>query len=62
MFHQEIGDQLLVLVPPFGLLGFRAEAGCVHGDFGFFGFQSWSLTFLWAVCAVTTRILVRRRM
>ena len=37
MFHQEIGDQLLVLVPPFGLLGFRAEAGRVHGDFGSFG-------------------------
>ena len=45
-------------IPPFGLLGLRSEfRGVNHNGLSHLHFHSFSLSFLFAVCAVTTPIL-----
>ena len=63
MLEQQIGDQILMPVPPLRFLGFGAEFRYIDQN-GFslalFRLHNLCLTFLFAVCAVMTRILTRR--
>ena len=61
MFQQQIRNQILMAIPPARFLGLRGEYGRIHNNRpGLFRVHRIPLTFLCAVCAVTTRILLPR--